>query len=128
MGKTADEAISLYHDALELQEAGAIAVELECVPYRVAAEITKRLKMLTFSMGSGAGCDGYYLFSCDLLGTHDGHYPRHSITYNDFFDQSIEAFRKFENDVKDGTFPAKKNMIEIKNEQLEIFMDEIEKL
>ena len=33
-----------------------------------------RVDLLVFSMGSGAGCDGQFLFSCDIWGTHDRHY------------------------------------------------------
>ena len=53
VGKTAEEAIKVYKDTLELQEAGVIAVEMECVTEKIAAEITKRVEILTFSMGSG---------------------------------------------------------------------------
>ena len=35
------------------------------MPAKVAAEITKRTKMLVFSMGSGAGCDGQFIFAED---------------------------------------------------------------
>ena len=30
-------------------------------------------------------CDGQYLFSCDIWGTHDRHYPRHAKKYRDFY-------------------------------------------
>ena len=36
---------------MALEAAGCIAVEMECVPAKVAQEITKRTKMLVFSMG-----------------------------------------------------------------------------
>lgn len=52
---------------MALQKAGCIAVEMECVPAKVAAEITKRVNLLVFSMGSGPDCDGQFLFSSDLL-------------------------------------------------------------
>jgi 3-methyl-2-oxobutanoate hydroxymethyltransferase len=95
MGKTLDEAQELYREAQELDDAGVVCVEMECIPQQLAAYISQRVKFLTYSMGSGNGCDGQYLFSCDLLGMHTGHYPRHSIRYESFYDRSLNAFRKF---------------------------------
>ena len=52
VGKTGLEAKQVFDDVMALEAAGCIAVEMECVPARVAAEITQRTKMLVFSMGS----------------------------------------------------------------------------
>ena len=43
-GKTADKAIRILEHTLELQEAGAIGVELEVVPPKVAEDITKKVR------------------------------------------------------------------------------------
>ena len=45
--------MGVLEHALELDDAGAIAVELEVVPMKVAEIITKKVKLLTISMGSG---------------------------------------------------------------------------
>jgi 3-methyl-2-oxobutanoate hydroxymethyltransferase len=121
VGKTGDEARQVYEDTLAFQEAGAIAVEMECVPAKVAAEITKRMDILVFSMGSGPKCDGQFLFSCDLLGLNDGRYPRHSKKYANFFHDSVEVFKKFKEDVTSGAYPAKGHQIEIKDDQYNAF-------
>ena len=97
VGKNSLEARQVFQDSLDFQECGAIAVEMECVPARVAAEITKKLDILVFSMGSGPECDGQYLFSCDLLGLNDGRYPRHSKKYASFFEDSVSVFEKYKN-------------------------------
>jgi 3-methyl-2-oxobutanoate hydroxymethyltransferase len=60
------------------------ALEMEVVPVQVAAEITRRVSILTISLGSGTGCDATYLFSADLLGENRGHIPRHAKVYRDF--------------------------------------------
>lgn len=126
VGKTSREARKVYEDSLDFQEAGAIAVEMECVPAKVAAEITKRLDILVFSMGSGPACDGQYLFSCDLLGLNDGRYPRHSVKYASFFDDSVTVFKKYKEDVTSGTYPAKGHQIEIKDDEFSAFANSIE--
>lgn len=127
VGKTSQEARQVYDDSLAFQEAGAIAVEMECVPARVAAEITKSMELLVFSMGSGPDCDGQYLFSCDLLGLNDGHYPRHSKKYASFFEDSIDVFKKYKEDVTSGTYPARNNQIEIKEDEFNSFTRSIGK-
>ena len=98
---------------------------MECVPAKVAAEIPKKLDILVFSMGSGPQCDGQYLFSCDLLGLNDGRYPRHSKKYANFFDDSVEVFKKYKEDVTSGEYPAKSHQIEIKDEELSDFVKSI---
>jgi 3-methyl-2-oxobutanoate hydroxymethyltransferase len=126
VGKTWDEALQVYNDTAALQKAGCIAVEMECVPARVAAEITKRLNILTFSMGSGPDCDGQFLFSSDLLGTNTGHYPRHSITYDRLYERATQALTQYRRDVESGAYPAKKHMINIKDDQFERFLEAIQ--
>ena len=121
VGKTSQEALQVYQDSLAFQEAGAIAVEMEVVPAKVAAEITKRLDILVFSMGSGPECDGQYLFSCDLLGLNDGHYPRHSKKYANFFEDSVEVFKKYKEEVTSGSYPARAQQIEIKDDPFNAF-------
>ena len=125
VGKHCEEAIEVYKNTLAHQQAGVIAVEMECVPHKVAAEITKRVDILTFSMGSGAECDGQFLFSCDLLGTHDGHYPRHAIRYCNVFDDSVAALKKYKSDIITGNYPQRKHTIEISDEQYGKFLNQI---
>ncbi len=126
VGKTWDEALQVYNDTMALEKAGCIGVEMECVPAKVAEEITKRTKMLVFSMGSGANCDGQFLFASDLLGTNTGHYPRHSITYARFFDAAVDAFKRYKDDILSGAYPAQKHVINMKDDQFERFLKEVE--
>ncbi|MEM7118420.1 MAG: 3-methyl-2-oxobutanoate hydroxymethyltransferase [Chloroflexota bacterium] len=126
VGKTWQEAVEVYERTMALEKAGCIAVEMEVVPEKVAAEISKRTKMLVFSMGSGPSCDGQFLFSSDLLGTNTGHYPRHSITYSHMFRDAVKAFTQYRQDVESGTYPAKNHVIKIKDAEFERFMEEID--
>jgi 3-methyl-2-oxobutanoate hydroxymethyltransferase len=123
VGKTTEEAMQVYRDTVAFQEAGAIAVEMECVPERIAAEITKRVDILTISLGSGRYCDAQFLFSCDILGNHDGHYPRHSKRYRDFYGETVKAFQEFRKDVDSGQFPADGHCVKVDDEQYQGFLD-----
>src|SRR5580704_6119510 len=68
IGKTAHEARKVYEHAKAYQDAGAIGVEIEIVPAKVAAEINRRLdKLILVSMGSGSGATIQYLFATDVL-------------------------------------------------------------
>ena len=68
---------------------GAFALEMEIMPAQLAAEIAKRMRMLTISLGSGPGSDVQYLFSADLLGENRGHIPRHAKTYRKFVAENM---------------------------------------
>lgn len=114
VGKTWDEALTVYDEVVALAEAGVIGVEMELVPREVAAAITKRVKILTFSMGSGPDCDGQIVFTADLLGTNLGHYPRHSKTYVNLFEQARDALSRFREEVTDGTYPAEQHTLHIR--------------
>ena len=120
VGKNSQEALKVYKDALAYQEAGAVMIEMECVPAKVAAEIAKRLKIPVISIGSGSGCDGQFLFSQDILGTH-GNLPRHAKKYRDFFGEAVAAFKEFKGEAQSGAFPARDKLIDIKDEEFGLF-------
>lgn len=127
-GKKAIEAVKIYKDILEVQEAGGIWVELECVPYMIAAEITKRAKIPIIGIGSGPYCDGEIQIHLDTLGLHDGHYPKHSKIYINFFKESMKAFNKYKEEVVNGDFPTKEYGFETEDDEFEKFINEIDKL
>ncbi|TLM77859.1 MAG: 3-methyl-2-oxobutanoate hydroxymethyltransferase, partial [Actinobacteria bacterium] len=54
----AAEALALVGDCAALQDAGAFAVVLECIPAELAALVTERLAIPVIGIGAGAGCDG----------------------------------------------------------------------
>jgi len=70
-GRTASQAVAILEDALALQDAGSFAIVLECIPDRVAAFITKKLRVPTIGIGSGNGCSGQVLVWDDMVGQSD---------------------------------------------------------
>jgi len=134
IGKTADEAIGVLQHTLELQEAGAIGVELEVVPPKVAEVITKKVEIMTLSMGSGSGCDGQYLFANDVLGYTKGHIPRHARIYKDFKKEHeklqrerVDAFKSFHEDTINKKFNDPKITVGIEDKEYEKFLKLAEK-
>jgi 3-methyl-2-oxobutanoate hydroxymethyltransferase len=129
VGKTAETATSVWRQVRALEQAGAFAAEIELVPEPVASAIAARSSLFLISMGSGRGCAAQYLFSMDVLGDHDGHYPRHSKTYRDFRAEyerlqreRIAAYREFAADVAGGAYPGEGHRLGIAPDELERFL------
>lgn len=134
VGKTVDTARLVWQQTKALEEAGAFSAEIEVVPARVAAEISKRTSLFMISMGSGAGCDAQYLFAEDVLGANRGHYPRHSKKYRDFakeYDrlqqERVAAFKEYAADVQSGAYPAAGHMVDIPDGEFQRFLKELPK-
>ena len=134
IGKTAEEALGVLKHTQELQDAGAIGVELEVVPPKVAEVITNKVDIITLSMGSGSGCDGQYLFSQDILGYNTGHIPRHSRIYRNFkkeFDnlhkERVKAYKEFIQDTENKNFNDPKITVKIEDREYEEFLKLSEK-
>jgi len=78
---------------------------------------------VTLSIGSGNGCGGQYLFACDLLGSHDGHYPWHSIRHENFFDRFVDVFKTFIDDIKSGSYPAQNHIVQMPDIEYKRFVE-----
>lgn len=120
VGKTGAEAAELFQKVKALESAGAFAVEMELVPVEVADFITRNTTLITEGMGCGAVCDTQYLFSCDVLGTNTGHYPRHAKKYADLAAEEarlqrmrVDAFRAFADDARSGGYPQRAHEIHV---------------
>ena len=134
IGKNSKEAIEVLEHAIELDDAGAIGLEVEVVPPKVAEIITKKVNLLTISMGSGSFCDGQYLFSQDILGYNTGHIPRHSRIYRNFkkeFDnlhkERVKAYKEFIQDTENKNFNDPKITVKIEDREYEKFLKLSEK-
>src|SRR3954466_12681670 len=120
IGKTVADAKQLYQRMKDLENAGAYAAELECVPQQLASFLCSQTKMLLMSLGSGSGCDTQFLFSDDILGDYEERPPRHAKAYRNFVKdyqrlqrERIAAFSEYVADVKQGRFPEKSHLIEM---------------
>ena len=104
-GKTAERALALVSEALELEQAGCFSLVLEAVPSAVASRITERLEIPTFGIGAGAGCDGQVLVYHDLLGLTEGHLPRFVKRYANLSGEIKAALGAYAQEVRSGAFP-----------------------
>ncbi|MFD1938061.1 MULTISPECIES: 3-methyl-2-oxobutanoate hydroxymethyltransferase [Nonomuraea] len=101
-GQAGDE---LMADAKDLQQAGAFAVVLECVPADLAERVTTSLAIPTIGIGAGAGTDAQVLVWQDLMGLTPK--PAKFVkAYSDLGAEMGRAVRSFAAEVTSGAFPA----------------------
>lgn len=118
-GKSQEAAKKLIEDALAVQEAGAIAVVLECVPAKLAALVTEKLDIPTIGIGAGNQCDGQVLVYQDLLGMFTDFVPKFVRQFANVGKVMTEAFAAYDRAVKDGSFPAEEHTYQIEDEVIE---------
>ncbi len=102
----AESAKTLLEEALQLQEAGVFALVLEKIPAKVAAEVTRALRIPTIGIGAGPECDGQILVTHDLLGLFEKFKPKFVRRYAEVGRTMREAFAAYGKEVKAGTFPS----------------------
>ena len=88
--------------------------------------------LLTLSMGSGPKCDVEFLFIQDVIGTNTDRVPRHAKVFKDtnksyenLLDDTIEGLKNFIKDVNTKKFPTPSNIVEIKDEEFEKFLNKV---
>ena len=118
-GKDEEAAKTLIADAKAVEEAGAFAVVLECVPSKLAELISKEISIPTIGIGAGAGCDGQVLVYQDMLGMFSDFTPKFVKRFANVGDYMKEAFAKYIEEVKDGVFPEEKHCFKINDDVLE---------
>jgi 3-methyl-2-oxobutanoate hydroxymethyltransferase len=104
-GKTRDAADQVLADAKAVEEAGAFAVTLECIPADLAAQITAAVKIPTIGIGAGPVCDAQWLVMHDLLGLNEK-VPSFVRRYADLAGVVRSTFAKYVDDVASGVFPV----------------------
>jgi 3-methyl-2-oxobutanoate hydroxymethyltransferase len=105
-GKTPKAAVRLINDAMALEQAGAYAIVLECVPVHLARAITERVGIPTIGIGAGPDCDGQVQVFHDLLGLYQDFLPRHAKRYANVGDTIRNAVAAYADDVRAGRFPT----------------------
>lgn len=118
-GKSEDAAAKLLEDALAVQEAGAFAVVLECVPAKLAALLTEKLDIVTIGIGAGSGCDGQVLVYQDMLGMFTDYVPKFVKQFANIGDRMKQAFADYKKEVSEGTFPAEEHTYKIDDDVIE---------
>ncbi len=99
------EAAQLLEDAIALERTGCFAIVLEKIPAKLAAKVSKALKIPVIGIGAGGDCDGQVLVMHDMLGLNNGFSPKFLRRYANLHDEYLKAFRQYIEDVRSGDFP-----------------------
>lgn len=118
-GKTEAAAKKLIEDAKAVEEAGAFAVVLECVPAALAELVTKKISIPTIGIGAGNVCDGQVLVYQDMLGMFSDFTPKFVKKFADIGTVMKEAFKAYDAEVKAGSFPGSEHTYAIDDEVIE---------
>lgn len=112
-GKSLESAKALIEDALAVQEAGAFAVVLECVPAALAEKISSMLDIPTIGIGAGPGCDGQVLVYQDMLGVYKDFTPKFVRKFANVGEVMTQGIKAYIDAVNDGSFPEEKHCFKI---------------
>lgn len=104
-GKDVKHAQQILDDARAIQDAGAYAVVLECIPQALAKRITEELEIPTIGIGAGPYCDGQVLVYQDMLGLYGDFVPKFAQRFADAGAVMTEGVKKYIEAVQDGSFP-----------------------
>jgi 3-methyl-2-oxobutanoate hydroxymethyltransferase len=107
--KSLEAARKLLEDAQALEQAGAFAIVLEAIPYKLAALVTQKVSVPTIGIGAGPGCDGEVQIINDILGLFTEFVPKHTKQYTKLSDIMSSALTEYYDEVKSGKFPTEKN-------------------
>jgi 3-methyl-2-oxobutanoate hydroxymethyltransferase len=120
-GKDAQSARRLLKEAKALEEAGAFALVLECIPDGLAKIISDALTIPTIGIGAGVNCDGQVLVTHDLLGLFEKFVPSFVKNYINLAPEIKKAVTSFTGEVKDGSFPDDKHSFPMQIDPADIF-------
>ena len=118
-GKGKEEAQRLLDEARAVEEAGAFAVVLECVPAKLAKKISESISIPTIGIGAGAGCDGQVLVYQDMLAMYSEFKPKFVKQYAQIGSVMKDAFRQYIDEVKSGAFPSEEHTFKIDDDIIE---------
>lgn len=104
--KEMDEAQQLIEDAKLLEAAGCFAIVLEKIPAELATEVAKAVRIPIIGIGAGNGVDGQVLVVHDMLGINNEFNPRFLRKYHNLYQEMLESFQRYIEDVKSGDFPS----------------------
>ena len=105
-GKSAEAAREILEDAKRIEEAGAFAVVLECIPADLARKISETISIPTIGIGAGPGCDGQVLVYQDMLALFSDFKPKFVKNFANIGEQMTQALKDYDAEVKANTFPA----------------------
>ncbi|RAT95052.1 3-methyl-2-oxobutanoate hydroxymethyltransferase [Brevibacillus sp. Leaf182] len=117
-GRDLEAAKKLLDEALAIQEAGAFAIVLECVPEEVAGMIADKLDIAVIGIGAGATCDGQVLVFHDMVGYASDITPKFVKRYANIGETIREAVEVYNKEVEARSFPGQEHVFHASEETI----------
>lgn len=105
-GKDQAQADIIVEDAKCLEQAGASAIVVECIPAALGKRISESVDIPVIGIGAGVDCDGQVLVSYDMLDITFGKRPKFSKNFMADANNVSDAVKQYVNAVKNKQFPA----------------------
>lgn len=118
-GRTVEDALAIIDNAKAIEEAGAIGLEIEAVPFEVGKAVDEAVSIFTFSIGAGAAGTCQLLNGYDLIGAFDTFKPKFAKRYGNVVEVAVDAFKAFGAEVRTGAFPDADHSYKMKPEEAE---------
>ena len=117
-GRTADAAIEIIENAEAIEDAGAIGLEIEAMPYEAGKAVDDAVSIFTFSIGAGSAGTCQLLNGYDLLGAFDTFKPKFAKRYANLSEVATKAFSDYVQEVQKGKFPDADHSYKMKEEEI----------
>lgn len=105
-GRKPQDAERMLTDAKILEGAGIFSLVLECVPSKLAREITKKLTVPTIGIGAGADCNGQIMVTDDMLGMSEAGPYKFVKRFANLRATMLKAVSAYGKETREGKFPA----------------------
>ena len=126
-GRTAEAAIEIIENAQAIEDAGAIGLEIEAMPYEVGKAVDDAVSIFTFSIGAGSAGTCQLLNGYDLLGAFDTFKPKFAKRYANLSEVATKAFSDYVQEVQKGKFPDADHSYKMKEEEIKKLKQELSK-
>ena len=126
-GRTAEAAIEIIENAEAIEDAGAIGLEIEAMPYEVGKAVDDAVSIFTFSIGAGSAGTCQLLNGYDLLGAFDTFKPKFAKRYANLSEVATKAFSDYIKEVQTGEFPDEDHSYKMKEEEIKKLKQELSK-
>ncbi len=126
-GRTAEAAIEIIENAEAIEDAGAIGLEIEAMPYEVGKAVDDAVSIFTFSIGAGSAGTCQLLNGYDLLGAFDTFKPKFAKRYANLSEVATKAFSDYIKEVQTGEFPDADHSYKMKEEEIKKLKQELSK-
>lgn len=116
-GKSYENSVKMFEEAVKLQEAGAFGIVLEMVPEETAKYISENIQIPTIGIGGGRYCDGQVLVIDDIIGKYSDFTPKFAKKYADVKSIIKNSAMQYIAEVNENIFPSDNHVFNLKPEE-----------